>query len=138
MSNLAHYKRHLIRNRKWLWKSLETFGLGVFVINSGNYFDYPHHTMPFMVFLSNPLMIGALFAVATFTLVVVMWNLHYLWARQIMGGSQFMVWLWFAWGFLQRDIDMQMIGSLNTWTAFICVCILGQILSDAIWDGDNN
>lgn len=83
-------------------------------------------------------MIGILFAVATFTLIVSLWNLYYLWARQIMIGSQAMVWFWFAWGFAQRDIDMHMIGGINTFTAFICICIMLQVVTEAIWDGDGS
>lgn len=121
--NLAHFKRHYRRNYVWIWISMATYGLSYFTYTVPHGFD--SLISPFGIFrhLQDPIIMVVEIIVATYSLVVSLWNISQLWAKPLRSASLMFVWVTFSIGLLAFDISNRMFSLDLLLTIFMAVLV---------------
>lgn len=109
---------HLKKNRFWLWKALETYGLGVFFIIKQNTFAFEPPRPTVLDLFDDPPMIFLLAVVGTFALVYSLWNIKFSYYKTIMTGLLTVAWLFFMVAFSFHDFEIQKYVSFESMYAF--------------------
>lgn len=93
---------NVVKNRFWFFKALETYSLAVYFIvkRSTGIFDWDHSPLSA---LDDPPFIFALAVVGTIALVYALWDVRYLYYKQLMTGTLTFVWLVFFLSFCAND-----------------------------------
>lgn len=120
--------KHLLKNRFWFFKALETYGLGIYFIirHSTGTFDPPPNSV--LDLLDDPPFIFILAIVGTFVLVYSLWNLNTFLYKPIMTGLLTAVWLIFMLGFVFHDIATGAYVSFQAmYAGFVLVSMISEI-----------
>ncbi|YAB12822.1 hypothetical protein ACT5GY_11605 [Lactiplantibacillus plantarum] len=67
---------HLVKNKFWFWKAMETYGLGIYFIIKHNTFAFEPPQPTLLDVLDDPPTIFMLAVVGTLALVYSLWNVH--------------------------------------------------------------
>ncbi|WP_047999912.1 hypothetical protein [Lactiplantibacillus herbarum] len=110
--------KHLKKNRFWLWKSLETYGLGIYFIIKQNTFKFEPPRPTLLDIFDDPPVIFILAIVGTFALVYALWNVNIAYYKPVMTGLLTFVWLFFMVAFGFHDFEIQKYLSFESMYAF--------------------
>lgn len=109
---------HIDQNRFWLWKALETYGLGIFFIVKRNTFQFEPPRPTLLDLFDDPPVIFVLAIVATFSLVYALWNVNFAYYKPIMTGLLTFVWLFFMIAFGIHDFEIHQYVSFESMYSF--------------------
>ncbi|CAM3204407.1 hypothetical protein [Lactiplantibacillus plajomi] len=109
---------HLKHNRFWLWKALETYGLGVYFLIKQNTFVFEPPRPSLLDIFDDPPVIFILAVIGTFALVYSLWNVNFSYYKPVMTGLLTFAWLFFMVAFGLHDFAIQRYVSFESMYAF--------------------
>ncbi|AVK60524.1 hypothetical protein C5Z25_01500 [Lactobacillus sp. CBA3605] len=124
---------HLNKNRFWLWKALETYGLGIYFIIKSNTFQFQPPRPTLLDIFDDPPIIFILAVVGTFALVYTLWDVNLYYYKPIMTGLLTFVWLFFMIAFVFHDFETGQYLSFESMYAFF---VLGSMLHEILFGDD--
>lgn len=125
MKSLKKFIRHYNKNQFWIFTALLDYALAVFLLQSNVFFDHPPIKWVVLSYLDDPLSCAIIFAIATYTLTVALWDLSWFKAGPIIAGLNVALWLLFGMAFLQHDQQAQSWG----FYASVCFIVATSVLS---------
>lgn len=124
---------HIKQNRFWLWKSLETYGLGVyFLIRSNVTFAFVPPRPTVLDIMDDPPSISILMIVATLAAVYSFWNIDVPYYKPVMTGALTFVWVFFMVAFIFHDVGNGQLLSFESMYAFF---VLSSMIHEIVIGG---
>jgi len=121
--------QHLESNRFWLWKALETYGLGVFFIVKHNTFQFEPPRPTMLDMFDDPPVIFILAVVGTFALVYSLWEVEHPFYKPMMTALLTFVWLFFMIAFGIHDFEVhQYVSFESMYSLFVLASTIFEIV----------
>lgn len=127
--------KNLAKNRFWLWKALETWGLAIYFIihHSVGTFSSPSNVV--LDKLDDPDSIFILACIGSFVLIYSLWDLNTYLYKPIVTMLLTGVWIVFMCAFIIHDWQAQTYVSFQSiYAGFILVSMIGEIINPMILD----
>lgn len=105
-SNLEHLKHHYRRNYLWIGISLATFALAYFTSTEPHIFDITPPSVGFVRWLDDWGVIIFENIVATYSLVISLWDINQFWAKPLRTALLTFTWTFFAVALIFLDIAL--------------------------------
>jgi len=120
---------HVVKNRFWLWKALETYGLGIYFILKQNAFEFEPPRPSLLDIFDDPPAIFILAVVGTFALVYSLWDINLSYYKPVMTGLLTFAWLFFMIAFGIHDFEIQRFISFESmYSFFVLASTVGEIV----------
>ncbi|MCH4171937.1 MAG: hypothetical protein LKF36_12000 [Lactobacillus sp.] len=121
MKSVNKFIRHYNKNQFWIFTALLDYALAVFLLQSNSFFDHPPIRWVILSYLDDPLSCAIIFAIATYTFTVALWDISWFRAGPIVAGLNTALWLLFGVAFLQHDQQIQ------NWGFYASICFITAV-----------
>lgn len=123
---------NLKKNRFWLFKALETYALALYFIVKRSSGIFSLDGYGYLEVLDDPPFIFMLACVGTVALVYALWDVKYLYYKQIMTGTLTFVWLVF---FLSFAITDTLVGVYVGFPGIFAFFVLTEMVTEILVKG---
>lgn len=124
--------KNLKKNRFWLFKALETYALALYFIAKRSSGIFSLDGYGYLEVLDDPPFIFMLACVGTVALVYALWDVKYLYYKQIMTGTLTFVWLVF---FLSFAITDTLVGVYVGFPGIFAFFVLTEMVTEILVKG---
>ncbi len=124
--------KNLKKNRFWLFKALETYALALYFIVKRSSGIFSLDGYGYLEVLDDPPFIFMLACVGTVALVYALWDVKYLYYKQIMTGTLTFVWLVF---FLSFAITDTLVGVYVGFPGIFAFFVLTEMVTEILVKG---
>lgn len=124
--------KNLKKNRFWLFKALETYALALYFIVKRSSGIFSLDGYGYLEVLDDPPFIFMLACVGTVAIVYALWDVKYLYYKQIMTGTLTFVWLVF---FLSFAITDTLVGVYVGFPGIFAFFVLTEMVTEILVKG---